>query len=270
MLKDLAPAILPPSKAPKHRNKTQWGEAEKQLVLEVWRDNETFGKEKIGVVLRRDKNQTISNSTVGRILGFLRQKGLITRSRSAPQKRTRNFSKGHAKGWKYRDYKDIKVGEPVQIDHMTATKNGVTCKHFQAWERRSKHIHAQVYSNATARSAKRLLRELVEIAPYKILSIQVDGGSEFMADFETACEQMKIPLSVLPPARPKYNGGVERGNRTFREEFYACRDLIADSIRAMRCDLRKAVEKYNTFRPHHALKGKTPVDYLQINQLEAA
>ena len=45
ILKDLAQAILPPSKAPKHRNKTQWGEAEKQLVLEVRRDNETFGKE---------------------------------------------------------------------------------------------------------------------------------------------------------------------------------------------------------------------------------
>nr|WP_083906703.1 integrase core domain-containing protein [Octadecabacter arcticus] len=63
---------------------------------------------------------------------------------------------------------------------------------------------------------------------------------------------------VLPPARPKYNGGVERGNRTFREEFYACRDLIADSISAMRFDLRKAVEKYNTFRPHHALNGTPP------------
>ena len=103
ILKDLAQAILPPSKAPKHRNKTQWGEAEKQLVFDVRRDNETFGKEKIGVVLRRDKNQTISDSTVGRILSFLRQKGLITRSRSEPQKRTRNFSKGHAKGWKYKD-----------------------------------------------------------------------------------------------------------------------------------------------------------------------
>jgi transposase InsO family protein len=158
----------------------------------------------------------------------------------------------------------------VQIDHMTPTKNGVTFKHFQAWERRSKHTHAQVYSNATARSAKRVLQELVEIAPYKIISIQVDGGSEFMADFETACEQMKIPLIVLPPARPKYNGGVERGNRTFSEEFYACRDLIADSIGAMRFDLRKAVEKYNTFRPHNALKGKAPMEYLRNNRADVA
>ena len=59
-------------------------------------------------------------------------------------------------------------------------------------------------------------------------------------------------------------------NRTFREEFYACRDLIADSIGAMRFELRKAVEKYNAFRPHHALKGKTPMEYLRTNQAEAA
>ena len=79
-----------------------------------------------------------------------------------------------------------------------------------------------------------------------------------------------IPLVVLPPARPKYNGGVERGNRTFREEFYACRDLIADSIGAMRFELRKAVDRYNTFRPHHALKGKTSMEYLRINQADVA
>jgi len=91
-----------------------------------------------------------------------------------------------------------------------------------------------------------------------------------MADFETACEQMEIPLIVLQPARPKYNGGVERGNRTFRERYYACRDLIADSIGARSFELRKAVEKYNAFRPHHALKGKTPMEYLRINQADVA
>jgi putative transposase len=115
-------AILPLSKAPIHRNKSRWGEAEKQLVLEARCDKETYGKEKIGAILRRGKNQTMSDSTVGRILGFLRMKGQITRSRSAPEKRKHNFSKGHAEGWGYKDYKDIEVGERVQIDHMTATK----------------------------------------------------------------------------------------------------------------------------------------------------
>lgn len=115
VLKDLAQGIAPPSKAPKRRNKSQWGEAEKQLVLEVRRENKTYGKEKIGAILRRDKKQTISDSTVGRILGFLHKKGQITRSRSAPQKRRRHFSKGHAKGWQYKDYKDIEIAERVQI-----------------------------------------------------------------------------------------------------------------------------------------------------------
>ena len=50
----------------------------------------------------------------------------------------------------------------------------------------------------------------------------------------------------------------------------ACRDLIADSIEATRFEFRKAVGKHNTFRPHHALKGKTPMEYLRITQAEAA
>ncbi len=54
-----------------------------------------------------------------------------------------------------------------------------------------------------------------------------------MAEFKCICKERKIPLIVLPPSRPKYNGGVERGNRTFKEEFYYRRDLIADSIGAM-------------------------------------
>ena len=62
--------------------------------------------------------------------------------------------------------------------------------------------------------------ELIEETPFKMLSIQVDGGLEFMAEFEAACKELSIPLHVLPPSRPTYNGGVERGNPTFKEEFY--------------------------------------------------
>mgnify|MGYP004221953659 CR=1 FL=1 len=47
----------------------------------------------------------------------------------------------------------MNLGERVQIDHMSVCKNGIKVKHFQSWERQSKHIHAHAYSNATARSA---------------------------------------------------------------------------------------------------------------------
>ena len=164
----------------------------------------------------------------------------------------------------------MELGERVQIDHMTATKNGVTVKHFQAWERKSKHIHAQIYSHAKSTSAKKFLKELLQVAPYQIRSIQVDGGSEFMADFEAECERVQLTLDVLPPSKPTYNGGVERANRTFREDFYDEPEIQADSVGALRFDLKNAVAKYNTYRPHFALNGKTPMEYIRINQAKAA
>lgn len=269
-LEELEKGILPPSKRPKKFNKPQWGEAEIQLVLRVRRENSTYGKEKIATILKRDHAQTISESTVGRIIKYLKGKGLIANSPSALRtKRKRNF-KGHAKPWTFKDYKTMVIGERVQIDHMTVTKNGICFKHFQAWDRRSKFIDAQVYSDAKSSSAKRFLLDFVRQAPYKILSIQVDGGSEFMAEFEEACAELEISLIVLPPSKPTYNGGVERGNRTFREEFYNKNNLLADSIGAMRFELGKALTKYNAYRPHRGLKGLTPMEYINNNILKAA
>jgi transposase InsO family protein len=84
-----------------------------------------------------------------------------------------------------------------------------------------------------------------------------------MADFEGACAELEIPLIILPLKKPKYNGGVERGNRTFHEEFYFQPNLLADTIGAMRYELKNAVTKYNAYRPHRALNGLTPLAYLQ-------
>lgn len=271
VLKNLEVGIAPPSKKPKRANKPKWGEAEKQLVLKIRRENLTYGKEKIAVILKRDHGQTMSESTVGRILKHLMEKGIVQKSASALRvKRKRNYSTGHARPWTFKDYKAMAIGERVQIDHMTVTKNGITIKHFQAWDRRSKFIMAGLYSHAKSISAKRFLIDFINKSPFKILSIQVDGGSEFMADFESACAELDMPLIVLPPSRPTYNGGVERGNRTFREEFYDRKDLLADTIGAFRAELTKALNKYNTYRPHKNLKGLTPVQYIQNNTLEVA
>ena len=212
--------IMPPSKRPRSLRTPKWGEAHMQLVLQIRRANPTYGKAKIAVILKRDHDQALSQSTVGRILKHLSTKGLIQKSPSALRAKRKRIFKHHAQPWKYKPYKDMVLGERVQIDHMTATKNGITVKHFQAWERCSKHLFARVYSHAKASSAQRFLREFVANAPFKILSIQVDGGSEFMAEFEDACAELNIPLMVLPPAKPTYNGGVERSNRILREEFY--------------------------------------------------
>jgi hypothetical protein len=77
-----------------------------------------------------------------------------------------------------------------------------------------------------------------------------------------------IALFVLPPKKPQYNGGVERGNRIFKEEFYA--RAAYDSLGHCRALLKTAVHKYNTYRPHYALKGSTPSEYAKIILLKDA
>lgn len=178
ILYNLNQGILPPSKKPKRFNKPKWceGEVEMHLVLMIRRENPTFGKEKIAIIFKRDHEQTISESKVGRILTYLKEKGLITKSASTLRTKRKRVFKKHATPWEFKDYKTMELGERVQIDHMKVTKNGITFKHFQAWERCSKYLDARVYSNAKASSAKRFLIELVKNAPIVIQSIQVDGG----------------------------------------------------------------------------------------------
>ena len=268
ILKDLEAGLLPPTKRPRSVNKPHWGEAEKQLVLRIRRENPTYGKEKIARILKRDHGQTLSESTVGRILKRLMNQGLVSKSVSAWRTKRKRVFDHHAKAWTFKKYEDMTLGERVQIDHMTVRKNGVTLKHFQAWERTSKFLDAGVFSHAKASSAKRFLLNFKARAPFKIHSIQVDGGSEFRAEFEKACQDLGLELIVLPPAKPKYNGGVERGNRTFREEFYNRPDLLEDSVRGIQAQLNKALTKYNTYRPHKNLNGLTPMEYLKRNHPE--
>ena len=195
----------------------RWDDTKISLVLKIRRENPTYGKFKVYHILKRDYGFQMSESTVGRILKYLMDKGKITKSISATKvKRKRKFD-SHAKPAPFKKYEDMALGERVQIDHMTVTKNGLSFKHFQAWERKSKTITAQIYARARSLDAKKFLLHLVETAPYKVRSIQVDGGSEFMREFEQACAELNIPLFVNPPATPKHNGGVERGNKIFRE-----------------------------------------------------
>jgi putative transposase len=56
--------------------------------------------------------------------------------------------------------------------------------------------------------------------PIPIRAMQVDGSSEFAAQFELACQQRRLHLFVPPPRSPKLNRAVERANRTHTEDFY--------------------------------------------------
>lgn len=250
------------STRPYNVRKKQYTQSQVNLIVKIRKDSPTYGKFKIAVILKRDHGVTLSESTVGRIIKELIALNAIEISRSYKRKRSPQKRRPHAKAAEYKLYEEIEIGESVQIDHMTITKNGLKIKHFQAWDRVSKHIYGEIYSNAKSKTAKIFLENLIKKCPFKLLSVQVDGGSEFMGEFEQACKELGLPLFVLPPASPKQNGGVERGNRIFKEEFYADKSITCKSFAAMRYELKQALLKYNCYRPHFDLKGLTPMQYI--------
>jgi transposase InsO family protein len=114
---------------------------------------------------------------------------------------------------------------------------------------------------ATAGTATDFLDERQERTPFPTKALQVDGGSEAMAEFETACQERGLALFVLPPRSPKLNGHVERVYCTHRNEFWELYDSDLE-LPPFQAALRAWEESYNHVRPHQALGYLTPAEYL--------
>lgn len=138
---------------------------------------------------------------------------------------------------------------------------GVVLKQFTARDVVSRWDVMEVQTKATSATAVGFLESLTKRMPFPIKALQVDGGSEFQAVFEEACQERGIRLFVLPPRSPKLNGHVERAQRTHTEEFYQVYDGDMEVVHLSRA-LQEWEWTYNHFRPHQALDGKTPMEYL--------
>lgn len=240
-------------------------------VLEIRQAEPMYGKEKIKRELEKD-GVFVSVSTVGRILKYLMDKGKIQNIKLMKKKtstvREREKRKRYAE--RIRKQKPEKPGQLVQIDHMVLNLyNGLHIKEFRAVDPITRISISRIYSSANAINAREFLKEVIFELDFPIESIQVDGGSEFMAEFEDYCEEIGIKLYVLPPRSPKMNGFVERANETYRYEFWNVYE-IPDTIEEARKLLKKYERKYNCERMHQSLNYLTPMEYYYTLKEKAA
>ena len=252
------------SRRPKRVQRARWTTKQEWAVWRMRQAHPYFGKRRLRVMLARDGVQ-LSESTIGRILAKGLRLGhvrpcLFCRGR-VRAKRRRNFESGHAQPWT-RPARNAGPGEGVQIDHMSISRDGATLKEFRAACPVGKYMVSRVYSCATAATARRFLHAVREDLPYPLRSVQVDGGSEFRAEFEDTCQRLEIPLAVLPPRSPKLNGVVERANDSARTEFW---NLYQGhfTVREAQPLLAEYQHFYNHVRPHCSLDLRTPMQYLQ-------
>lgn len=222
-----------------------------------------WGKAKLVVLLRKE-GWTVSESTVGRTLtrlrrlGQLREPAVVRAARGRwRRRRARPYAQRLPWGWR-----PTRPGDLVEIDATPIeVLPGLRRVHFTARDVVSRKDVLAAFASQTSTSAARVLREAFGRFGFPVRAIQIDGGSEFKATFETACQELRIRLYVLPPRSPRLNGQVERAHRTHQEEFYDLYE-IPEALESHNALLREWEEIYNNVRPHQALGYLTPNEFL--------
>lgn len=252
---------------PKRLRKPTWSRELSQRVLRLREQYPRWGKDKLVVLLRREGIE-VSTSMVGRILTDLKRRGVLREAvANFISVRKRQRQRPYAVR-KPKDYEVKGPGDLVELDTLDVRPlPGVIFKHFTARDVISRWDVVQVHRRATAQNAAQFLDTLKRRMPFVIKAIQVDGGSEFEAEFEQECKQRGIRLFELPPCSPKLNGCVERAQRTHTEEFYEVSEFSL-KIDCLNQELKEWEQIYNTIRPHQALGYLTPEEFVRAWRAE--
>lgn len=251
------------SHRPRQVRQPTWTPQLARHVLALRQRYPRWGKDKLVVLLRRE-NATVSTSMVGRILAHLKRRGeLHEPPKPAVLRQARR--KLRNRPWAIRKPKHWRIEQPgdlVEIDTKEIRmRRGVILKHFSARDVVSRWDVVEVHHRATSLAAARFLDTLLDRLPFAVKALQVDGGSEFAAEFEEACQQKELPLFVLPPKSPKLNGHVERSHRTHNEEFYEVQ-AESDQVPVLNRQLLRWEKTYNCVRPHQSLAYLTPLEFI--------
>ena len=238
-----------------------------QLARRIKELRETYprwGKKKVWKLIEREDWNT-SVSTVGRTLSRLRARGVlqepaIVTARLAGARRKHKRKRPYAipRDWNY----SVKSpGDLIQVDTVYVSLPwGQRRYQFTASDYVGKHTARCAASTISSKAAKKILDIIEERVPCKPRAIQIDGGSEFKAEFERECQKRKILLFVLPIKSPRLNGVVERMQRTSKEEIYDIKPMPLTLDEHNRL-LEREDYVYNHIRPHDALDLLTPNEY---------
>lgn len=158
----------------------------------------------------------------------------------------------------------------LHIDITEArTTEGKACL-FVAIDRTTKFVHADLYTQATRKTAVDFLQATLKALPYRVHTILTDNGIQFtkkpgteayrVHPFDALCQRHGIEHRLTRPFHPWTNGQVERMNRTIKDA--TIRVFHYTSPEELRAHLQDYLWAYNSARPLRALKGRTPIGFI--------
>lgn len=252
-------SLLPRSRAPKSIRK-MFVDPKILEFIKSQRSAHNIGKSKLKVLLDefcdRECLDTISESKIGKILNRYN----INAPKSNEYKRRIKYKKKRNRISSR--YKPKYPGELVQID--TIVRYDLNLKRYilTAIDIYSRYAFAFTFNKLSSKTALDFMKKLEFSAPFEIKAVKTDNGSEFLALFDDYLEQNNIKHFFTYPKTPKSNAYVERFNRTLQDEFVEYSLDFIEYIPEFNQKLCEYLIKYNTIRPHHGIKNKTPMSVL--------
>jgi transposase InsO family protein len=181
-------------------------------------------------------------------------------------------------------YKYVKIpllpGELMEIDvkYVPDLVENKQYYQFTAIDCASRWRYLRIYENFGNSDSTDFLKELIQVAPFRIRAIKTDNGGNFtnrytgyikssdplnprLHDFDILCQKHNIIHYLIDPGKPNQNGKVERSHRTDQEMFYEKNKL--KTLKNLRMKMRLWNIQYNNTE-HCSLNGKTPNEMLKL------
>ena len=243
-----------------HHHPNQHTEAELQKIKNFRRRNPNTGLVVLWVKLRRS-GYTRSITGLYRVL---RRQGQMAVKLPNPKYIPKPYEKMRF------------PGERVQIDVkfvpeacIVGDAAGEKFYQYTAIDEFSRWRYLEAFQEHSTYSSAQFLEHLIKAAPFKILCVQTDNGTEFTKRllpgdngpslFETRLEQAGIRHKLIRPYTPRHNGKVERSHRKDNEYFYASHKFY--SFEDFKNQLAVRCRNYNRF-PIRPLGWLSPIEYL--------
>jgi transposase InsO family protein len=237
----------------------------------------TWGAARLAAYAQRLWRVRVAASTMQRLLrrhglATRRQRLLVLEHRSATQAglltaRTRQTL------WRLRhgQTRHVEAAQPAELFCLDTFYIGKLKGVGKVWQitacdAASSYGVARILPELSAAAVAQFLRDVllpaVAGAGWPLRRVLTDGGSEFKAEFETACRALGIRHTRIKPRHAWTNGFVERLQQTiltehwrvvFRRHYFTSRASLDRSLRGF-------MQFYNFDRPHHGyrLRGRTP------------
>jgi len=118
----------------------------------------------------------------------------------------------------------------------------------------SRWVFGKVYQNHVADSTIEFLKELIDRAPFRILAIRTDQGTEFLNQKVKAfLDKNGIEHKINPPYTPQHNGKIERFHQTLKNDAVYSHWYFEDDLETLNYKFCQYLYFYNFLRKHSGI-----------------